>query len=305
MQGPPRQEALARGRPLRPAAALVALRPRQWTKNLLVLAPVFFSQRAVETGAALQALAAAAAFCLLSGAVYVANDLVDVEGDRAHPAKRTRPIASGEVGTGLAVALAATAAAIGLGLSLAVGRDLAACAAVYVGLQALYTLWMKHVVVLDVFGIASGFVLRVVAGAAAVEVPVSHWLYLCTLLLALFLALAKRRAEIVLLEQGAAQHRRILAEYSLPFIDQLVSIVCGSALVAYSLYTVADSTTARVGNDRLKYTIPLVLLGVFRYLYLMHQRGGGGEPDLVLLRDRPLQLALAGYVAIAAWALYL
>jgi 4-hydroxybenzoate polyprenyltransferase len=291
--------------PSRWLSAFAVLRPAQWVKNLLVLAPVFFSQQASRPEVLLDAAAATLAFCLVSSAVYALNDVVDAERDRAHPRKRLRPVASGDLSPAAAVSTGVLVAALAAGLSLRVGAEFAACAAVYLALQVVYTFGLKHAVILDVFAIASGFVLRVVAGAAAVAVPVSHWLYLCTLLLALFLALAKRRAELVELEQGAASHRRNLADYSLPFIDQLVSIVSGSAIVAYALYTVAAETMSRVGNDRLKYTIPLVLLGFFRYLFLVHQRRAGGEPHALLLRDRPLQLVLVAYAALGAWALYL
>jgi 4-hydroxybenzoate polyprenyltransferase len=286
------------------AVALAVLRPRQWTKNALVLAPAFFSQRATDPRVVGLALVATAAFSLVASAVYVLNDVLDAERDRAHPRKRTRPIASGALGVPAAAVLGAMCGVVGLALGAWVGLGFVAFLAAYLAIQVLYCTWMKHVPVLDVFGIASGFVLRVLAGAAAVGVPVSHWLYLCTLLLALFLALAKRRAEVVLLHSGAGAHRAILAEYSLPFLDQLLSIVCGSALLAYALYTLAPETVGRLGNDRLKYSVPIVLLGFFRYLFLLHQRGEGGEPDAVLLKDRPIQLVLLAYAALAAWALY-
>ncbi len=292
-------------RPFRPAAALAALRPRQWTKNAVVLAPLFFSLRAREPGASLRALLAVAIFSLVASAMYLVNDVADAEQDRAHPLKRARPIASGELSQGVAVAMAVVLGGAGLASSLWLGPRFAAYVAAYVALQFGYSAVLKHVVVLDVFGIAGGFVLRVLAGAQAISVPVSNWLYLCTLLLALFLALAKRRAELVLLEGGAAQHRRILSEYSLQLIDQLVSITCACTVLAYSLYTLSQETIDRHGTDRLKYTIPLVIMGMFRYLYLVHQRGGGGEPESALLGDRPLQAVLLAYAAVAGWALYL
>ena len=292
-------------RPFRPAAALAALRPRQWTKNAVVLAPLFFSLRAREPVASLRALAAVAVFSLVASAMYLVNDVADAEQDRVHPLKRARPIASGELSQGVAVAMAVALGVAGLASSLFLGPRFAAYVAAYVALQFGYSAVLKHVVVLDVFGVAGGFVLRVLAGAQAIPVPVSNWLYLCTLLLALFLALAKRRAEIVLLEGGAVQHRRILSEYSLQLIDQLVSITCACAVLAYSLYTLSQETIDRHGTDRLKYTIPLVIMGVFRYLYLVHQRSGGGEPESALLGDRPLQAVLLAYAAVAGWALYL
>jgi 4-hydroxybenzoate polyprenyltransferase len=288
-----------------PSAALAALRPRQWTKNAVVLAPLFFSLRAREPRAVGLALAAVAIFCLVASAMYLLNDVSDAEQDRAHPLKRARPVASGELSPRLAVTIAVALGAAGLVTALWLGKGFAAFVAAYVVLQLGYSAVLKHIVVLDVFGIAGGFVLRVLAGAEAISVPVSNWLYLCTLLLSLFLALAKRRAESLLLDEGAAQHRRNLSEYSPQLIDQLVSIVCGCTVLAYSLYTLSQDTIDRHGSDRLKYTIPLVIMGVFRYLYLVHRRGGGGEPESILIGDRPLQAVLLAYLAVAYWALYL
>jgi len=299
------QQGAAGTRPFRPAAALAALRPRQWTKNAVVLAPLFFSLRAREPEAVGRALAGVMTFCLVASAMYILNDVADAERDRAHPLKRARPIASGDLSPRLAAAMGAALVTAGLAAALWLGKGFAGLVAAYIVLQVGYSAALKHVVVLDVFGIAGGFVLRVLAGAEAISVPVSNWLYLCTLLLALFLALAKRRAEIVLLEEGAAQHRKSLSEYSPQLIDQLVSITCGCTVLAYSLYTLSQETIERHGTDRLKYTIPLVIMGVFRYLYLVHQRGGGGEPESILIGDRPLQAVLLVYAAIAGWALYL
>lgn len=269
-----------------------------------MLAPLFFSVRARDGGSVARALAAGAAFCALSSAVYLVNDVLDLERDRAHPVKRRRPIASGALSVPAALVAAAVLAAGALAAALGLGLPFTAAVVAYIALQGLYGAWLRHVAVLDVFCIAAGFVLRVIGGAAAIGVLVSNWLYLCTLLLALFLALAKRRAEVVLLEERAADHRRNLADYSVAFIDQLISIVCACTVLAYALYTVSPETVVRHGDDRLKYAIPFVLLGVFRYLYLVHVRGGAGEPELVLLRDRPLQAVLVGYLAVAAWAVY-
>jgi 4-hydroxybenzoate polyprenyltransferase len=286
------------------AALLASLRPAQWTKNAVVLAPLIFALRATHLPSALRALAAAAAFCALASAAYLGNDLTDRDRDRLHPLKRRRPLASGDLAPRAAVAASLGLAAAGLGATALLGRGTLACAAGYVGLQFLYSRSLKHEPILDVFAVAGGFVLRVVAGAEAIAVPVSSWLYLCTLLLALFLGLEKRRAELAVLQGGAAEHRAALAGYTQEFLDQLVAVVAASTVLAYALYTLAPETVAKFGGDRLKYTIPFVLFGIFRYLFLVARQGEGGEPERVLLRDRQLQLDIVGWLATVAWAIY-
>lgn len=288
----------------RPAAVLAAVRPAHWTKNAVVLAPLVFALRLGDVRSVLRSLAAAAAFCLLSSAGYLVNDVVDRARDREHPVKRRRPVASGELPAAAGLIWAAGLGVAGLTVSAGLGPETAACAAAYLGLQLLYSRLLKHVVIVDVTAVAVGFVLRVVAGAAAIAVPVSSWLYLCTLLLALFLALEKRRAELALLTEGAGRHRLALGDYSPALLDQLVAIASSCAVLAYALYTLAPETIARFGNDRLRLSIPFVIFGIFRYLFLVHRRGAGGEPERVLLRDRVLQLDLAAWLLAVAWALY-
>ena len=288
----------------RPVALLAALRPRQWTKNLALLAPLLFAQRARDPAAVGLALLGVLSFSLAASAVYLGNDLADRERDRLHPEKRHRPIASGAVSARAAAALGVGLAVLALALAFLLPPGFLGCVAGYFALQLAYTLRLKDVVVVDVFAVAAGFVLRVVAGAAAIRVPISNWLYLCTLLLALFLALAKRRAELSLLSGDAVRHRPILAEYSLALVDQLVAVTSATAVLAYGLYAVAADTVAKFHTDRLKYTVPLVIFGLFRYLYLVARRGEGGQPERVLLRDRPTQVNLAVYVAVVVWALY-
>ncbi len=270
-----------------PIAALAALRPRQWVKNLFVFAGLIFSQ-SLFTPLLWPALAAFAIFCALSGAIYVFNDVADVEKDRLHPTKRTRPIARG--------ALSIPAALI-LGVLLLVGSLLAAfalsvpfglVAAAYAGLLTAYSVWLKHVVILDVLTVAAGFVLRAVAGAAAIHVEISGWLVICTILVALFLALGKRRHEYRTLRGDAAAHRPILAEYSEGFLDQMVAVVTASTVTAYSLYTMSPDTVARFHTRLLPITLPFVLYGIFRYLYLLYRREMGGNPSDLLLNDRAL-----------------
>jgi 4-hydroxybenzoate polyprenyltransferase len=273
-----------------------SLRPDQWTKNLLVFAGLLFGGRLLEGGAVLLALAAFVVFCALSGAMYLVNDIRDRDADWHHPLKQGRPIASGALSPRTA---AAAAGALVLGAELGaylVAPGLAGVAGVYVVLLLLYSIALKHVVILDVLVIAAGFVLRAVAGAVAVDVPIRPWLLACTTLLALFLALSKRRHELVLLGEGAAGHRRILEEYSPYLLDQMIAVVTASTLIAYTVFATSGETAERLGTARLGLTVPFVLYGIFRYLYLVHQKRGGGSPSAMLLTDGPL------LACVALWA---
>lgn len=278
------------------------MRPHQWAKNLFVLAPVVFAGDLVHSEMLYRALLAFAAFCAASSAVYLINDLRDREADRQHPTKRHRPIAAGSLPPTVAVvaALALVAGALGLGwyLSAATAVILGAYAALNLG----YSLGLKQVVIVDVMIIAVGFVLRVLGGGAAVAVPVSRWLTLCTIFLALFLALSKRRHEIVLLGRGAIAQRRVLESYSPAFLDQMINVVTASAVVSYALYATSPETAARFDTDALVYTLPLVLFGIFRYLYLIYQAPDERKnPTEALLLDPPfiLNMILWGIVVIA------
>ena len=267
---------------------LVSLRPEQWTKNLLVLAGVVFGGRLLEPSAVATALAAFSIFCLLSGAVYLFNDVADREADRNHPLKRERPIASGQLSTTSAVTAGVVLGIAGVATAFSLGTRFGVVAAAYLAAQILYSFGLKHVVIVDVLMIAAGFVLRAIAGAVAVDVPIGHWLLVCTTLLALFLALSKRRHELTLLAEGATDHRRILEEYSPYLLDQMIGVVTSSTLIAYTVYATSSDTAARLGTAKLGLTIPFVLYGIFRYLYLVHQKRGGGSPASMLLTDRPL-----------------
>lgn len=281
------------------------LRPRQWTKNLAVFAPLLFARAVFVPGHAPRALLAFVAFCFLSSGTYVFNDWIDREEDRRHPEKALRPVAARELRARTVLLLIVICWAAGLDLGLQLGWKFAALGGTYLGLQLAYAVFLKHQVILDVLCIASGFVLRVLAGAVAVDVPVSGWLFLCALLLALFLGLAKRRQELVSLEDGAAEHRPSLGEYSLPLLDQMLSTVAGMCILAYGLYTVAPDTVAKVGSDRLKWTLPFVLYGILRYLFLVHRRHVTGSPERVLLSDVPTMVNLALYGAVVFAVLYL
>ncbi len=276
-------------------AVLAALRPRQWTKNLLLFAGIVFAAKLGDLTRWMEAFAAFAAYCALSSAAYLVNDVLDAEEDRRHPVKRNRPIARGEVSKATALTLAAVLALVSLALVVALGPWSVVLLVCFGLLQAAYSLGLKHVVLIDVMAIGGLFVLRAAAGAEAVDVPISPWLLLCTALLALFLALAKRRGELVLVGADRTPGRPVLEGYSLELVDQLVSVVAASTVIAYSLYTF----TAR-DSKALMATIPFVLFGVFRYLLLIHRRDLGEEPEQVLLKDVPILLAVAGWVVTAA-----
>jgi len=283
---------------------LASLRPSQWTKNLIIFAGVLFGQRLTDVSAVLAAAGAFVIFCLLSGVVYLINDVMDREADRRHPIKKARPIASGALPVRAALTAAGLIAAGALVSALALRPEFGLVALLYVVLLGLYSWRLKHVVIIDVLTIAVGFVLRAVAGAVVIPVAVSVWLYLLTILLALFLALAKRRHELVLLADGATGHRRILQEYSPYLLDQMISVVTASTLVAYAIYTVSPETTAKFQTHWLGLTLPFPLYGIFRYLYLVHQKDGGGSPSDLLLTDRPLLICVALWAAVVALIIY-
>jgi 4-hydroxybenzoate polyprenyltransferase len=278
-----------------------SLRPAQWAKNSFVLAPVVFAGDLADPGLLARALAAFATFCAASSAVYLVNDLRDREQDRNHPLKRHRPIAAGTLPVVVAAAAALALAGGAVAAAVALDRDFTVALGAYLGLQLLYTLWFKRVVILDALAIALGFVLRVYAGAAAVAVEVSPWLLLCTIFLALFLAFSKRRHELVLLADSAASQRGVLAQYSPAFLDQMINVVTASTVVCYALYAVAPETTAKHGGRSLLVTVPLVLFGIFRYLYLVYQRSDERNPTEAILRDLPflINVGLWGIAVLA------
>ena len=291
-------------RPAFPVVVLKALRPKQWTKNGVLFAPLLFAKSVFADGLLLRSVLAVVAFSLLASGVYLVNDWFDREKDALHPEKKWRPIAAGWLNGPQAFGLTALLWLAAGAISWWLGARFAGVLAGYLVLQALYTSALKKLVILDVMAIALGFILRVVAGAEAIDVVVSNWLFLCTLLFAVFLGFAKRRAELVALEDGAGAHRKNLDEYSQPMLDQMMSIAAASTILAYGLYTVAKETVDHVGSDRLKLTVPCVVYGIFRYIYLVHRKKAGGAPEKVLLSDAPLMIAILLYLAIAAWALY-
>jgi 4-hydroxybenzoate polyprenyltransferase len=277
---------------------LRSLRPEQWTKNLFVFAGVLFGGHLLDTSSMARAVAAFAVFCALSGVVYIFNDLADRAADQQHPLKRLRPIASGRLSTSTAAIAATILGVVSLAAAVLLSPMFAVLSATYVALLILYSIVLKHLVIIDALTIAAGFVLRAAAGAVAVFVPISHWLLVCTTLLALFLVLSKRRHELTLLADGAMTHRPILEEYSPYLLDQMIAVVTASTLVAYSVYSTSTETAERLNTTRLGLTIPFVLYGIFRYLYLVHQKRAGGSPADLLLTDRPL-LACVGLWALS------
>lgn len=283
---------------------LLALRPGQWTKNLVVFAGLIFGQKLLNPADVATASAAFGLFCLLSGVVYLINDIQDRDADRHHPVKSQRPIASGALSVGVA-----SAAAIAIGSSTLVGafvldRGFFAVGLSYLVLQIGYSTWLKHAAILDVLAIAFGFVLRAAGGAVVLHVPFSHWLLVLTLLLALFLATAKRRAELVALAGGATSHRRSLEHYTLAMLDQMLSVVMACTLLAYAFYTMSAETVAKFGTERLLFTLPLPIYGLFRYLYLIHRGDSHGNPSDLLLSDRPLQICILLWGVLVAAIIY-
>ncbi len=288
-----------------PVLIFRSLRPKQWTKNIILFAPLIFSQNIGNRELALSTLISFIVFCMLSSTVYILNDLIDLEQDKIHPVKSKRPLASGLLKPAYAVITFVVLLILSTVISLVYLNLLfISVAGAYFLLQVAYSIKLKHIVIIDVFSIAAGFSLRVLAGAEAIEVTFSTWLFFCTILLALFLALSKRRNEIILLDNNATNHRKILFEYSANLLDQMISIVSTTTVIAYILYTVSPETVNKFGTDNLKYTVPFVLYGIFRYLYLMHQRNEGGSPEKVLLNDRPILLTVITYCLTACYILY-
>ena len=283
---------------------IISVRPGQWTKNLLIFAGLLFGLRLFDPIAVIDAILAFVIFCGLSGAVYLINDVLDRETDRQHPLKARRPIASGAVSVPLAIGTAAVVGAIGVVAAFAVNPRLGLVSAAYLALLGLYSAVLKHIVIIDVLTIAVGFVLRAIAGAVAIDVEISHWLLVCTILGALFIALAKRRHELVLLTDGATSHRPILSEYSPYLLDQMIAVVTASTLISYVFYTISPDTQQKFGTPWLGLTIPFPLYGIFRYLYLVHQRGEGGSPAHLLLIDRPLLGCVVLWVLVVALIIY-
>jgi 4-hydroxybenzoate polyprenyltransferase len=286
------------------AGILVSMRPRQWVKNLVVFAALLFARRLTDSALVLAASAGFVLFCLVSGAVYILNDLFDADRDRRHPLKSRRPIASKALGTVPALTAAVLLMTGSLMQGFILSPPFGAVLLIYVILNVVYSLWLKEVVILDVMIIAAGFVLRAVGGALVIDVTISTWLILCTVLLSLFLAFCKRRQELELLDDPH-EHRAILREYSVEFLDQMIGVVTASTLVSYMLYTMSPEVEMKLGTRHLYLTVPFVLYGIFRYLYLVHRKGEGGNPTQALLTDRPLLLCVGLWALTVVLLIYL
>jgi 4-hydroxybenzoate polyprenyltransferase len=281
-----------------------SLRPAQWAKNLFVFAALVFGRQLSERTAVVHALLAVVAFCFASSTVYLFNDLRDREEDRRHPLKRLRPIAAGTLSVPAAIMAAAVLGSLAFVIAFGLGLPFLLILAGYLLLNVLYTVWLKHMVILDVMSISLGFVLRVLAGAQATHVEVSRWLFLCTIFLALFLAFSKRRHEITLLAGAASEQRKVLDHYSPAFLDQMINVVTASSVVAYALYCVSPETVQKYHTQDLVYTIPLVLYGIFRYLYLMYQSPGARNPTEAILKDPPFLINMVLWGLAVLWIVY-
>jgi 4-hydroxybenzoate polyprenyltransferase len=288
---------------------LRALRPDQWTKNLVLFSGLVFAGGLGTRTLVLHATSGFLVFCALSGATYIFNDLMDVRRDREHPVKKLRPLASGNLPVGLAAATAIVLVALGLAWAYRLHPSFGLVGTGYLALNLLYSLALRKMVVLDVMAIAIGFVLRAVGSVEVLKGPapeteLSPWLLVCTFFLALFLGLGKRRHEVLMLGTDAGKHRPVLAHYPPPLIDALFGVVTASTVVSYAIYTIWPGTVEKVGGAGLVYTIPFVVYGVFRYLYLMFAAGGGGQPSRALLSDLPLALNIVLWVLVVAFVIY-
>lgn len=285
-------------------AHIKALRPHQWVKNAFVLMPVIFAGRFGDTDALCAAGIAFLAFSLCASAIYLLNDSIDYERDQSHPKKKLRPIASGQVKRTTAIIMSILSVSVGVGLAWQLNQTTAFTIIGYVLMNIAYSFGLKHLFLIDLFMIAIGFILRVSVGAFAIGVRMSPWLLLCTLFIALFLGLCKRRHERVSLGEEAVAHRSILAQYSLPFLDQLILITSSATIMCYALYTIDPWVCARLGTNGLLLSIPLVLLGIFRYLSLVYQDGEGGSPTQLVLRDRGIQVVVLLYLSLSVWLIH-
>ncbi len=281
-----------------------SMRPHQWTKNLILFAGLLFAGRLFDLFSDLTAVAAFFIFCLLSSAIYIINDIKDVERDRNHPTKCHRPIAAGDLSIHTAAIAAAVISVAAVLCAFLLDPGFGVVSLIYFALLFAYSFWLKHIVILDVLTLAMGFVLRAIGGAEAVDVEFSSWLLLCTILLALFLGLSKRRHELVLLGDNAQSHRKILEEYSPYLLDQMIGVVTASTLMAYALYTMADETIQKFGTSYMILTVPFVIYGIFRYLYLVHQKEEGGNPTSILISDKPILINVVLWGIVSAILIY-
>jgi 4-hydroxybenzoate polyprenyltransferase len=282
-----------------------SLRVQQWIKNFFVFAPLIFSQNVFNLPLLIKTILAFVLFCILSGAAYILNDIQDLEEDKLHPVKSKRPLAAGRLKKNHALIAGVFLVLAGLAGAYLLSFYFFVALLVYFVLQIAYSGWLKHIVIIDVFLIATGYLIRVIAGGLAIEIQLSPWLFICTILIALFLALSKRRHELVLLDKNAEIHRRILKEYTPQLLDQMIAVVTASTVISYCLYTVSSETVAKFGTKNLLFTVPFVLYGIFRYLYLVHQKDEGGSPEALIIKDKPLLVDLFLWISTAMLILYI
>jgi 4-hydroxybenzoate polyprenyltransferase len=292
--GPPAPATAGRAAPMGPL--LRSLRPKQWVKNGFVVLPALFARELADVRNALMVAGAVACFCVVSSAVYLVNDVLDRGEDRIHPTKRLRPVAAGELPVRTALWAAVVLAVVAIGAALALDPLFCLVLCAYGVVSMSYTLWLKHEVILDVMGIAAGFVLRVIAGAAVIRVEPSVWILICTGLLALMLGFGKRRHEVISLGEDSPRHRQVLSYYSVTFLDSMLQLTAATTLASYAIYT----ATGVPASKHLAVTLPLVLYGVVRYLWLVKEKGLGGSPTTLVWTDRPMQVTLLAWVALSA-----
>ncbi len=290
--------------PARVKDFFLSLRPHQWTKNLVIFAALVFARELGHPDQILHSVLAFLIFCMLSGAVYLINDVVDYEKDRFHPIKKNRPVACGRLSRSFALISGVSLYLLSLFLSYALNFEFFQVALAYTVVTVGYTFYFKNIAILDVMAISIGFVLRALAGGVVLAVEASIWLLICTFLLALFLALSKRRHELVLLSEDATRHRTNLAEYTPYLLDQMISVVTASCVLAYTLYTVSEETVTKFHTDKLSLTVPFVIFGIFRYLYLIHQKNEGGSPSVHLYSDKPLLISIILWILACVGIIY-
>jgi len=283
---------------------IASMRLQQWIKNLFLFAALVFSGNLFVVHDVVLVVEGFLLFSLASSAVYLFNDISDLENDKLHPVKSLRPLPSGKLRVGPALAGSILLAATGLLGGYLIRPQFSLVLILYLLINLLYSLKLKEIVILDVMTISAGFVLRVVAGAVLINVPTSEWLIICTLLLSLFLGFSKRRNELTVLEEQADIHRSVLAQYSPYFLDQMIGIVTASTVMSYALYTISEETVRKFGTNRLFYTVPFVLYGIFRYLYLVHKKEAGGNPARLALTDVPLLINISLWILTATIIIY-
>ena len=283
----------------------LSMRPEQWIKNFFVFTALLFSKNLLNLSKDIDALVGFIIFCMITGCSYIINDLVDLEKDKLHPTKSQRPIASGRLNKTTAIKITTIICLVSLSFAFYINSFFGIIVLTYFLLNIGYSIYLKNIVIIDVVTIASGFVLRVLGGAVIISVTSSQWLVLCTILLSLFLGFSKRRHELILLEDNATGHRKVLEHYSPYFLDQMISVVTASTLICYALYTMSKDTIEKLGTSKLIYTIPFVLYGIFRYLYLVHQKEKGGSPTEIVFTDKPMIINISLWVIASVMFIYI